>query len=327
MFHLITTAIHQYLENISSDDIKAILDQVNDSDSWNAFIHEIRTYVEDALFRKEFAQNCQTMSSATLIDLKDHPTFGTITTEELEARAERRKEREELLASLHPDNGQIIAQFVLSDWRPPLTLEADISEEEIAEVNQTNHTVYTWALDTFFSEAFKQKKDYDKISYTSDRLPCIIDYLVKHNESGLITAVCDTVIDYWRNMPITPDIGIAWYLSMAQNMMCLAREYPTHFPSPAQNIDISKKHLIALQSYEFTPISYALSLLRTLGRFDGCDDIIEEITYDYIASHPDPSELLIVYLNGWFSENAKADLLPIITNPKLKALIMNVCAD
>jgi hypothetical protein len=253
-----------------------------------------------------------------------------MTAEELEARAERRKEREELLASLQPDNGQIIGRFVLSDWRPPLPLEANLSEEELAEVNQTHHTVYTWALDTFFAEAFEQKKDYDKIAYTSDRLPCIIDYLVKHNESGLLAVVCDIVVDYWRNMPITPDIGIAWYLSMARNMMCLSREHPAHFPSNAQNIDIVKRYLIALQSFEFAPLSYALCMLRMLGINDGFDEFeeaIQEITYDYIASHPDPSELLIVYLNGWFNENAKEDLLPHITSPKLKALIMNVCAD
>ena len=327
MFHLITTAIRQYLENVSSDDIKTILDQVNDSDSWNSFIHDTRTYVEDTLFRKEFAQDCRAMSSAMLLNLKDHPTFGTMTTEELEARAARRKEREEVLASLQPDNGILIQEFVLTDWLPPVTVEADISEEELAEVNQTDHTIYTWALDVFFAEAFEQKKDYDKIAFTSDRIPCIIDYLAKYNEARLITVVCDIIVDYWQNMPITPDIGIAWYLSMTQNMMCLSREYPAYFP---QNIDIIKRqrnHLIALQSYEFTPLSYALCMLRTLGMFDGFDETIEEITYDYIASHPDPSELLVVYLNGWFNENAKKDVLSRVKLPKLKELIMNVCAD
>jgi hypothetical protein len=267
MFHLITTAIQQYLENVSCDDVKTILDQVNDSESWNAFIHDTRTYVEDTLFRKEFAQSCRAMSSAMLLNLKDHPTFGVMATEEIDARVERRKQREQVLASLQPDNGQIIQEFVLTDWRPPLALEAPLSEEELAEVKQTNHAVYTWALDVFFAEAFEQKKDYDKIAFTSDRLPCIIDYLVKHNESGLITCVCQEVVDYWRNMPIKPDIGIAWYLSMARNMMCLSREYPAHFPSSyAQNIDIVKTYLIA------------------------------------------------------------ANLLPQLTNPKLKALIMNACS-
>ena len=327
MFHLITTAIQQHLENVSTDAIKTIFDQVNDSDSWNAFIHDTRTYVEDTLFRKEFAQDCRAMSSAMLLNLKDHPTFGTMTTEELEARAARRKEREELIASLQPDNGVIIQEFVLTDWLPPVTVEADISEEELAEVKQTNHTVYTWALDTFFAEAFDQKKDYDKIAFTSDRIPCIIDHLAKYNETGLLARVCQVVLDYWRNMPITLDIGIAWYLSMARNMTCLSREYPAHFPSHAQNIDIIKKHLIALQLYKFAPMSYALCMFRTLGMFDGFDEIIEEITYDYIASHPDPSELLVVYLNGWFNENAKKNVLSWVQLPKLKELIMNVCAD
>lgn len=293
MLRLISDAVQQYLDERSVDELKVILAEISDHANWQDFIQDTLARTEQAAFKAEFAADCRYMSTAALLEIKNDAAM-----EELEAREQRRSIRERVLASLlngDGDDGDAMEYpyykaLIEGDWSPPeCSVEYEhISEEEKKDIQRTHHAIYIWAINNKFFDA---KTDYEKIAMCCNDVPRIVRYLAEHGEKECIAKIYGMVLSYYENMPITKDIGFAWYLDMARAVMGLV-DFPL---SHSEAIDIIRRHLVALQQCH--DVDYAQNMLFTLrtqrqkyGDDHEIYDIVQQVTYDYIDSHPKLAE-------------------------------------
>lgn len=350
MLRLIANAVQQYIDDSSVDDLKVVLDEINDHTQWQQFILDTVTRVEHTLFRKEFGRDCGTMATATLVDLKHNSeSFGIMATEELEAREHRRLVRKTVLASLHDGHHHDLCDdplFVMYNdrinkykgvcdekfderWAPVDFEHSNVSDEERADIIHTDHTIYMWAINNLFFDTFNNMTVWSKIFVCSNQVPKMIEYMMKNNESVVITKIFDTVTSFYQNMPTNIDTAITWSINMARSMVEMARDYATFPLSHQQVLSVIKRHLVALQDcMVYRP--YALDMLYTLQlkfdrEYDDIDDLVQHITYDYMSSHNDPYNLLTVFSHGWIRENGRDRVMEYITHQDLKDFIDEKC--
>lgn len=358
MFHLVLDSIQQYLETRTTSETAEIHAEFSDPDKWQDFMQQAMAQIENALFIKEFAQDCATISTSTLMNIEG--TLKDMATQELEQRTHRQEVRLAIRSYLDNKN-TIIDNVIFKDYKDYIDslsdtnneewyritddghinindtvenlinlLKTTMSEEERKEITQLNDDIYLWAIKNHFAI---------KSNACTSVIPDMVDFLTAHPTTQ--QKIIDMLTTYFQHLKVDPEAGYNSYLTPCNAMLYIARAHPTaSIMTHAQVTNHIRHRLIDAQSIAHPshhPYAYAMLMTLNYQHYIGTHDrhtlelhtLVQDIVYDYMISQPDPTNLLVMYRSdGSYWDSAKSNVLAYasdMTHPDLEELIRTKC--
>lgn len=221
-----------------------------------------------------------------------------------------------------------------------------IGDAEVADIKRFEDLAYVLAFKYNFGNWFDRAEEHQRIHVYYNILPDVIANLIEKDHVVGKEAACDILrrfAGFFESLEAHPHRGVTQYAVAAVVALLFAKTYPDMFPmSRADILGLFQKQLDALRSRvaEFAsngPYAYSMLLvvsnIRNKQKFFKqvdmvvLEDMIQQSVYEFIAAHPDPSDIFMLRYDNHILEdrNGKIDVYYDVTHEGLKEVMGRRC--